>query len=287
MNAETVLIDLKNVSIVRGSTRILDSLHLGIPQHEHVAILGPNGSGKSTLLKLLMKFFYPSVIEGQSGTVTVLGKEDWNVWELRAHLGFVSSEIDHHFTLGRSSRLNALQSVLTGFFSAELEPDPQSLTEAMRCEADRLLDLFQMERTSTKCIGHMSTGERRRVLLARALVRQPQAIVLDEPTSGLDILARAEFLGILNKLAIAGTQIVLVTHHLEEILPCINRTILLKAGRLHSDTSTIVALRSESVSALFGSRICVDRDSAGFFHSRVIGTLQQPEINSFYNSSMP
>ena len=269
MNADALLIEMNAVSIERGSMRILDRVSLRIPQSQHIAIVGPNGSGKSTLLKLLMKFLYPSVVDGQSGTVRILGQEEWNVWDLRSHLGFVSSEIDQHFTTGRSARLNALQSVLTGYFSGELEPDPGFVSDLMRCEAKRLLDLFQMDSASTNCIGHMSTGERRRVLLARALVMRPQAIVLDEPTSGLDIMARVKFLGELNYLASTGMQIVLVTHHLEEILPCIERTVLLKAGKVFLDGPTSNALSEESISMLFDTHILVDRDAAGFFHSRI------------------
>ncbi len=269
MHSDAMLIELRDVSIERDRTRILDRLNLRIPQNQHVAIVGPNGSGKSTLLKLLMRFFYPSVVDEQSGEVRILGRNEWNVWELRSHLGFVSSEIDHHFTVGRSARLSALQSVLTGFFSAELEPDPVSLTDEMQFEAKRLLQLFQVDSESHKFIGHMSTGERRRILLARALVQQPQAIVLDEPTSGLDIRARAEFLILLNEIANLGTQIVLVTHHVEEILPSIERTILLKAGRIFFDGSTRIALSEKSLTALFNKRIQIDQDGAGFFHARL------------------
>ncbi len=269
MDADVSLIELTEVSIERGTTRILDRVHLNIPQRQHVAIVGPNGSGKSTLLKLLMKFFYPSVVDGQSGTVRILGQEEWNVWELRSHLGFVSSDIDHHFTLGRSARLNAMQTVLTGYFSAELEPDQNSITEVMKCDSKRILERFQVSSQSSKCLGHMSTGERRRVLLARALVTQPQAIVLDEPTTGLDIRARFELLGMLNELAFAGTQIVLVTHHLEEILPCIDRTILLKAGKVFLDSRTKEALSEDAITALFDTPIRIDRDAGGFFHSRI------------------
>ena len=269
MDADASLIEMTGVSIERGTTRILDRVSLNIPQKQHVAIVGPNGLGKSTLLKLLMKFFYPSVIDGQSGTVRILGQEEWNVWELRAHLGFVSSDIDHHFTLGRSARLNAIQTVLTGYSSAELELDQHSVTDAMKYESKRLLERFQLSSQSSKCIGHMSTGERRRVLLARALVTQPQAIVLDEPTTGLDIRARVDLLVMLNELAGTGTQIVLVTHHLEEILPCIDRTILLKAGKVFRDSRTNEALSEDAITALFDTPIRIDRDAAGFFHPRI------------------
>ena len=98
---------------------------------------------------------------------------------------------------------------------------------------------------------------------------RPQAIVLDEPTAGLDIMARVKFLGELNQLASTGMQIVLVTHHLEEILPCIDRTVLLKAGEIFQDGPTCHALSGESISLLFDTRIVVDRDAAGFFHSRI------------------
>ena len=268
MSDGDMLIELKNVCVERGSTRILDSLNIAIPQQQHVAIVGPNGSGKSTLLKLLMKFFYPSVVDGQSGTVWILGKEEWNVWELRAHLGFISSEIDHHFTMGRSARLSAMQSVLTGFFASELEPDADRVSAIMREESLRLLDLFHVDSSANKSIGHMSTGERRRVLLARAMVRHPQAIVLDEPTSGLDIRARSEFLRTLNQLANFGTQIVLVTHHLEEILPCIDRCILLKSGRVFLDSATDKALQSSTISSLFDCNIQVQKNKNGFYASQ-------------------
>jgi iron complex transport system ATP-binding protein len=265
-----MLIEIQDVSVERGSTRILNRVNLNIPQGQHVAIVGPNGSGKSTLLKLLMKFYYPSVVDGQSGAIRILGQEEWNIWELRRHLGFVSSEIDHHFTVGRSARLNALHCVLTGFFSAELDPDPSDITRAMREDAEQALEWFQVNSKSSKAIGHMSTGERRRVLLARAMVQKPQAIVLDEPTTGLDILARADLLRILNQLAGARTQVVLVTHHLEEILPSIQRTILLKAGEVFLDTQTHLALSEDSISALFEAPIRIDLDASGYFHSRIV-----------------
>jgi iron complex transport system ATP-binding protein len=262
-----MLIELDSVCIERSNTRILDSVSLQIPVGQHVAIIGPNGSGKSTLLKVLMKFFYPSVVHGEAGTVRILGREDWNVWELRLHLGFISSDIDHHFSLGRSARLTPLQSVLTGFSSSELEPPPNTITPEMIAEATRLLELFQIRADSRQSVGHMSTGERRRVLLARAMVFNPRAIILDEPTAGLDILARSKLLGELNVIAAQGTQIILVTHHLEEILPCIERTILLKSGQVFRDGSTQAGLTGEVISELFEAPIRVERTSSGYYRT--------------------
>ena len=270
MHSKSMLIEFGDVSIERGITRILDRISLCIPQSQHVAIVGPNGSGKSTLLKLLMKFFYPSVIDGNSGTVKILGREEWNVWDLRAHLGFISAEIDHHFSMGRSARLNALQAVLTGFSASELEPELDSVTIEMMNEARRLLSHFGMDGFQNKPIGHMSTGERRRVLLARAMVMNPKAIILDEPTSGLDLLAKAKLLNELNKLANSGTQIILVTHLMEEILPCIDRTILLKAGRIFFDGQTDQAIGDATLTSLFDAKVRIERDADGYFHALLV-----------------
>ncbi|MEQ1828781.1 MAG: ATP-binding cassette domain-containing protein [Pirellula sp.] len=264
MPESTPLIEFENVSLVRGTTQILDRIDLTVPSGQNIAIVGPNGSGKSSLLKLLMRFFYPSVVDGCSGSVRILGREEWNVWDLRSHLGFISSEIDHHFCIGRSARLTALEAILTGFSSSELEPDWESITSSMQREANEMLKMFHMLHMSSKPVGHMSTGERRRILLARAMVTHPQALILDEPTSGLDLTARHRFLAQVNKLATDGTQIVLVTHHLEEILPCIHRTVLLKQGRIDFDGPIDEAITNERISGLYDASIRVDRDSNGF-----------------------
>jgi iron complex transport system ATP-binding protein len=264
MTSSPSLIEFDNVSLVRGNTRILDRICLSIPQAQNVAIVGPNGSGKSTLLKLLMKFFYPSVVDGASGAVRVLGNSDWNVWELRKHLGFISSEIDQHFCQGRSARLTAFQAVLTGFFASELEPNPNCYSDDMKSEADRLLRWFRMESLRDQPVGHMSTGERRRVLLARALVFRPKALVLDEPTSGLDLLARARLLDEVQRLSRTGTQVVLVTHYLEEILPGMERVVLLKRGQIFFDGLLSDGLTEPRISDLYDAPIKIARDRNGF-----------------------
>jgi iron complex transport system ATP-binding protein len=273
MTAVPALIELENVSVERGSTRILDRIHLRIPQGQHVAIVGPNGSGKTTLLKLLMKYVYPSVIDGESGNIRILGHDAWNVWELRTQLGFVSSETDHHFCGGRSARLTAIQTVLTGYSSSELETDRVDINDDRMHDAKHLLRGIGMAAMLDKPVGLMSTGERRRVLLARALVMRPKAIVLDEPTSGLDLVARARFLDQVNALAIAGTQMILVTHHLEEIFPCIQRTILLRAGKIYFDGETRDAIDSSRISSLFDTQVRIEQDHQGFYNA-VLGSTK-------------
>jgi iron complex transport system ATP-binding protein len=251
MNDSKALLELENVSIVRGTTRILDRLSLRVDRNEHCVILGPNGSGKSTLLKLLTRTMYPSIVDGRAGVVRILGQTEWNVWDLRTQLGIVSSELDHHFTTGRSGRLPAADVVLTGFFASELEPDAERVTSEMKDAANDALETFGMMELRDRPVAHLSTGERRRVMLARAMVRKPFALILDEPTAGLDVRAQRDLLQQLDRVAESGTSIVLVTHHLSEIMPCMSRTLCMQKGRIYFDGKTTDALNPSHLAGLF------------------------------------
>jgi len=252
------LFELEDVIVERNRVRILHLDSLRIPHGQNIAIYGPNGSGKSTLLKLWMRFFYPSAVEDSKGLIRILGKSDWNVWDLRSQIGFVSSEIDHHFTQGRSGRLCAKEAVLTGFESSELEIDPASITPARRDAADHWLEFFGIDPRSKKHLAWLSTGERRRVMLARALVFHPMALLLDEPTAGLDLLARESLLERLEAMTNHGIQVVLVTHHTEEIFSPINRVLILSRGSLFFDGEVARAINSDRLSSLYGAPIQVE-----------------------------
>lgn len=260
------ILEVQEVSLVRGNTTILNRLSVAISPGEHTALLGPNGSGKSTLLKLLMRRIYPSIVDGVAGTVKIFGETEWNVWDLRTRLGFVSSEVDQHFLFGRSGKLTAELAVLTGFFSSELEPDPERVTPQLREAAAIALERMKMTRLAHRPLGHMSTGERRRTLLARAIVHQPEALVLDEPTSGLDLRAQFQLLEDLQHIAQSGTTLILVTHHMHEVLPCIQRTVLLDQGEVAFDGSTEQAMVSEKLSQVFGCKLDSQRSAKGYWN---------------------
>jgi iron complex transport system ATP-binding protein len=257
------LISLRDVELVRNGYRILDRLTCSIDLGQHCVILGPNGSGKTSLLKLLMRYFYPSVVNENTGLVEILGSSEWNVWELRRQLGYVNSEIDFHFSHGRSGRLTGLEAVLTGFSSSELEVEEDRLTESMRDAAMDALVRRKAEHLSKRPLAHLSTGERRRVLLARALVHRPKALILDEPTSGLDIAASDALLDQMQAVAEEGTTLVLVTHHVEEIIPAINQVILLESGRTLFQGERSKGLTDERLSRLFGVSLRLELSNGG------------------------
>jgi iron complex transport system ATP-binding protein len=264
MGEPAPLIEIDNVSLHRNRVMILDRLSLNIQLGQHTVILGPNGSGKTSFLKLLMRFFYPSVVDESTGRIEILGRSAWNVWELRQQLGYINMEIDFHFSHGRSGRLTAEEAVLTGFSSIELEVDEATLTGAMRAAAVEALRKCRVEHLRDRCISHVSTGERRRILLARAIVHRPRALILDEPTSGLDIGARQVLLEQLEKIAETGTTLVLVTHHLEEILPCIEHVVLLDRGRACFQGNRADGLNEARLSTLFDIPIKLHCDANGF-----------------------
>jgi iron complex transport system ATP-binding protein len=257
------------VTVVRSSAaitvRILDRLSLSIQSGQHTVILGPNGSGKTSLLKLLNRQFYPSVDDGQTGDVEILGQSSWNIEDLRKRMGIVSGDLDREFSLTRSGRMTALQAVLSGFDGVQLitftdQLDPQRL-DAARSALRQVMAEHLCERT----LMTMSTGERRRVLIARALVHQPKAIVLDEPTTGLDVAASASFMQIVRSLAQSGMTIILVTHHLEEVIPEIRHAILLKQGRIHAQGHCDTLLNSSTLSDLFDTRVEVMKSAQSRF----------------------
>src|SRR5205814_1691604 len=210
---------------MRGDTLALKEVSLRIGLGEHVAILGPNGCGKSTLIKAITRECYPIVREGSS--VRILGEETWNVFELRELLGIVSSDLMATCTRSVSGR----DIVLSGFFSSIGIWPHQEVTSDMRERAERAMERLEISHLADRFTDEMSSGEARRILLARALVHDPRALILDEPSVALDLGAQHELRSILRKLAESGTGIVMVTHHLSDLIPEIERVLLMKRGR--------------------------------------------------------
>jgi iron complex transport system ATP-binding protein len=262
------LLDLHNASVVLGGTRVLDGLTLSIPVGQHTAILGPNGAGKSTFIKLLTLQQYPVPSDDDVPPIRVFGRERWDVFTLRSRLGIVSADLHDRFVHGNSNGVvTALDAVLSGFFATQGVFAHQRVTDAMRAKARDALARVDAARLATATLDTMSTGEARRVLIARALVHDPQALVLDEPTRGLDLVARHQFMERVRAVARQGTTIVLVTHHVDEIVPEIERVVLLKRGRIACDGPKADVLTARHLSDAFDAPLTVDA-ADGYFHVR-------------------
>jgi iron complex transport system ATP-binding protein len=283
-SGQPALLELNNASVVLGGTRVLDRLTLTIRVGEHTAILGPNGAGKSTFIKLLTLQLYPAVEDtgrtravlddpGSSppavSPIRVFGQDRWDVFQLRSRLGIVSADLHDRFVHGNSNGvLTGLDAVVSGYFATQGIFAHQRVTEAMRRQAMEALDRVDAGSLARATLDTMSTGEARRVLIARALVHQPVALVLDEPTRGLDLVSRHHFMERVRAVARQGTTILLVTHHVDEIVPEIERVILLRRGRIAADGPTSTVLTTTSLSHAFDAPLTVEH-AGGYFHVRV------------------
>jgi len=259
------LLQMQGASVVKNSRRLLDNLSLEIREGEHTAILGPNGAGKSSFIRLITREDYPLASDNGTPPLLLFGQDLWNVFELRSRLGIISADLQAHF-LNRTlpGRTRGLDAVLSGFFASFGIFRHHIVTEAMRAQARRALALMEAEHLADAFIETMSTGEARRLLIARALVTEPRALILDEPTTGLDLLARGRFLVTLQNIARRGQTIILVTHRVEEIFPEIDRVILLNHGRILHDGRKREVLTSRRLSAMFGAPIRV-QESNGYY----------------------
>jgi len=239
------LIEFQEVSVVRGSRLALDRVTLRIGVGEHVAILGPNGCGKSTLIKTIARGCYPLVRAGSG--LRIMGQKTWNVFELRSMLGIVSNDLTETFHRDVTGR----DIVLSGFFSSVGIWSHHHVTPTMEEKADSALARLEAAHLADRLTTEMSSGEARRVLLARALAHEPRALLFDEPSTSLDLFAQHELQVVMGKLAWSGIGIVLVTHHLADIIPEIERVVLMDRGRIAADGSKPEILTSERLSRLF------------------------------------
>lgn len=239
------LIDLTEISVYRGAKLALDRLTLRIGVGEHVAILGPNGCGKSTLIKTITRECYPAFRPGSS--IRIMGRESWNIFELRSLLGIVSNDLMNTFT----RELTGSEVVLSAFFASVGIFAHQHVTTEMRDQAARALERLEIGHLADRATSEMSSGEARRVLLARALVHEPHALLFDEPSTSLDLFAQNELHQAMRRLARAGTGIVLVTHHLPDVIPEVERVILMSNGRVAADGPKKEILTAQRLGDLF------------------------------------
>lgn len=255
---------LQRVSVARGAATVLHDVNLQVQRGECVAILGPNGCGKSTLIKTMTRELYPLALPGTS--IAIFGRERWDVTELRRRLGVVTSE-----TLGSSAlATKAFDVVLTGFFSSTTLWPNLLVTPAMRLAAQAGIEQVGAAAFAQQELGTLSAGQQKRILIARALVASGDAagrvLLLDEPSNALDLAAQAELRQTMRRLAQEGAGIILVTHHIADIVPEINRVIFMQNGRITGDGARETMLTEAALSGLFGVRVnLAERD--GFFHA--------------------
>jgi iron complex transport system ATP-binding protein len=254
------LLDFENVYVKRGERLGLNGISLTIEPGEHVAILGPNGSGKSTLIKTVTRECYPLL--RPETRLRIMGEESWNIFDLRMHLGVVSNDLMASCTRD----ITGSELVLSGFFGSVGVWPNHHITAQMRDSAAQAMDRLGVVHLQHRWLDELSSGEARRLLIARALIHEPDTLLLDEPTTSLDLAALHEVRHRLQSLARQGVGLLLVTHHLDDIIPEIERVLLLREGRVVADGPKQQVLTSEWLSRVFGVGIEV-LERGGFYHA--------------------
>ena len=261
VNAESMpaLLDFQNLRVMRGQKIALDDFSLRIGAEEHIAILGPNGCGKSTLIKTITRECYP--VARPESSLSILGEESWNVFDLRARLGIVSNDL----MLSCTSKACGRDVVLSGFFSSTAIFPNHAVDPAKQKLADAALAELKILHLAERPVCEMSSGEARRVLIARALVNKPRALLFDEPCNSLDLAAQQSLRQTMRELANSGTAIILVTHELADVVPEIQRIVLMNRGRLVADGPKEEILQVDRLSGLFGINVEMARRD-GHYH---------------------
>ena len=259
VDEEHQFLELEHVNVARGDRVVLHDVNLSIKAGEHVAILGPNGCGKSTLIFTITCQIYPIVQPGMR--VRIFGRERWELTQLRKHFGIVAAgPFGSELPGERTAVTTGLDAVIAGFFSASTLWPNLHVTDDMREGAVEALERIEALRLAQQLVGEMSAGEKRRILIARALVHRPRQLLLDEPSNALDLAAQRELRETLRRLAAEGTGLVLVTHHLGDILPEIERIILMREGRIVGDGPREELLTEPKLSELFSTPVRIGRD---------------------------
>lgn len=251
-------LDIHNAEVYQGDRRVFSGLSLQLWRGENTCILGPNGAGKTTLLKLLTRELY--AVSTAGSYVKIDGSETAVLWELRKKIGLVSQDQQNRY----DAHVRGRDVVMSGLFGAVGMHGHFEVRDEHQQAVDQILAEFDLTDLQDRRYWHLSTGQQRRFLLARALIHKPPILVLDEPTNGLDLKAAHELIAQLRSLAQSGTTLLLVTHHIQEILPEFTRLVLLKDGEIFADGDKSETLKPSVLSELFDTPLQITRHN-GFY----------------------
>ncbi|GAA2742380.1 MULTISPECIES: ABC transporter ATP-binding protein [Kitasatospora] len=247
------VLELVDVSVVREGHPLIDHVSWSIQEGERWVILGPNGAGKTTLLQVAATYLHPT-----SGTAAVLGEKlgSVDVFELRARIGLASAAMFDKLP----ERQTVLQTVLTAAYGMTAHWQ-ETYEAADESRALALLDRLGMSQYTDRRFGTLSEGERKRTLIARALMTDPELLLLDEPAAGLDLGGREDLVRRLGALAQDefAPSMVMVTHHVEEIAPGFTHVLMIRQGKVMAAGPLDTELTARNLSLCFGLPLTLER----------------------------
>ncbi len=252
-------VELRDIDIFYKEIKILNSINLKLGLGENTVIIGQNGSGKSTLLKVIAKLKYP--LAKENSFIKHLGSSRVSIWHLRKNISFVLSELDKRI----KDNMKISNIILSGYQGTFGLVNPKLITKTHQNKLKEIINLLDIKNIDKKYC-NLSDGQKRRVLIARAIVNDPKVLVLDEPTSMLDLKAKYQLLQCLSKLANQGITILYVTNDIESIIKETNRIIFIKNGNILLDGEPNQLINSDNLSSLYDFPIEV-RNKDGFWRT--------------------
>ncbi len=249
MTTASPYFEVCNAEVYQQDYRVFEQLNVSLYLGQNSCILGPNGCGKSTLIKLLTRELY-AVVKPES-YVRWFGEQTCRLWQLRQQIGVVSQSLQERY----DAHVLAENVVLSGLFGSVGIHGHFSVTDEQRQRAQNLMADLDLDGLQQRRYWHLSTGQQRRLLLARAVIHHPKVLILDEPTNGLDIYSAFEFIDHLRQLCQGGTTVLLVTHHIQEIIPEIDRVLIMQSGTIAHDGPKQQILTSDRINSVFNTRL--------------------------------
>ncbi|KOU53518.1 MULTISPECIES: ABC transporter ATP-binding protein [Streptomyces] len=246
------VLELVDVSVVRDGRALVDDVSWSVKEGERWVILGPNGAGKTTLLNIASSYLFPS-----TGTAKILGEQlgKVDVFELRPRIGMAGVAMADKLP----KRQTVLQTVLTAAYgmTATWQEEYDAVDED---RARAFLDRLGMTDFVDRKFGTLSEGERKRTLIARAMMTDPELLLLDEPAAGLDLGGREDLVRRLGRLARDpyAPSMVMVTHHVEEIAPGFTHVLMIRQGKVLAAGPMETELTSRNLSLCFGLPLLVE-----------------------------
>lgn len=254
------LVEFDRATVIKGDAKVLDDITFTIRPGENVALLGPNGSGKSSIIKTITRDYYPNQ-NFDRDPVKIFGQANWNVFSLRSKLGIVSADMQNFL----HRNITVREIILSGFFQSVGLFRNHLVTPEMEIKTDEIMDFLGISHLEKKTMVTLSAGEERLVMIGKALIHNPEAMILDEPTNSLDFRAVHQFRETVQKIAQSGKSVILVTHNLLDIIPEINRVLLIKDGRIFSDGPKEEVLNSSNLETLFGLPVCLEKEGPYYY----------------------
>lgn len=255
----STIVKLHDVSVNRATTQILRNINWQMRMGERWAVLGPNGAGKTTLLQLISGYIFPA-----SGSVEVLGEQFGisDITEIRSRIGLATANVLNRIGFDETVH-DAVISSVHGVTGMGLE----RYADLDEKRAAELMTEWSLSDLANKRIANISDGERKRLLIARALMPNPELLLLDEPTAALDLGSREALLKKLQNLCLKddAPAIVMVTHHVEEIPTGITHVLLLRGGKAIASGPVEQVISSVTLSATYGVPVVVHQNDGRWF----------------------